>query len=141
MSMAAIRRGLGTALREIPGCHVHESAFALSNPTPPHLFAYLDRQPYDRTLQRGYDELYWTVVALVSLGGFDVGAQLLLDRLMAPAGDMSVKAALEADPTLGGACSTLRVEELDSWGPYRRENAGDALGAQWHVYMLARGTE
>jgi hypothetical protein len=139
MSVETIQIGIGNALQEIPGVQVTEGAYALSNPTPPHLFAYLHRLEFDRTLQRGYDTYTWRVVALVSLGAFDIGSQLNLSRYMNPTGAYSIKQVMEADQTLGGSCQTVRVRDIDAWGPYRREGGGDLLGAQWTVEITARG--
>ena len=63
-------------------------------------------------MHRGLD--YYRGYVLIVLGRMDErAAQGRLDAYVAPSGAQSVKAALEADPTLGGACQTLRVTDAN----------------------------
>ena len=139
-ALTAIREAIAANLTAnlASGCQV--SAYLVSSPVPPVLDVYpsLD-QPivYDRAMGRGQDDWRVTVRGRVALN-MDEGAQRLLDKWLASSGTDSVKAAVEADPTLGGACSDLRVEECRAYQVF--EDAGTAfLGAEWQVLVLARG--
>ena len=117
MSIAAIRQGLATNLATIP--EVQVSAYILSNPTPPTVWVMGATTDYDRTMgsrrtgNRYTDEYTATIQAIVSLNE-DIGSQALLDNLLSPSGTYSVKAALEADPTLGGVCDSLWVSNASA---------------------------
>lgn len=65
----------------------------------------------------------------------DVAGQDLLRGFWAPTGAASVKAALEADPTLGGACQDLHVRRVQG---HRLYQVGDMryYGAEWPVRIL-----
>lgn len=96
-----------------------------------------DNITYDLAGSRGADEWYWSVQAFVA-AGIDKAAQMRLDELLASAGDLSVKAALEVDDTLGGAVSDLRVISAKGHQIFEAR-AGVALGSTWTVHMLANG--
>lgn len=82
---------------------------------------------YDRTFG-GQVEAAVTVHAFASLADFQQGQDDLLP-LLGPAG---VKAAIEADRTLGGTCETLRVESAD--GPGISDVGGQQYwAASWTV--------
>lgn len=77
-------------------------------------------------------EVVVTVHAFASLADNQQGQDDLLP-LLAPSG---VKAALEADRTLGGACQELRVESAD--GPGFSDVAGQSYwSATWTVRVWA----
>jgi hypothetical protein len=145
--MIEIAQALATELATIPG--VQQSAFMLANPTPPAMEVtpgppqVMRREPfidYDQTFSRGSDTLLWTVRGLVALTT-DIGAQKLLLAFADPTGTKSVKAALEANPTLGGVISDLRVTRCYAPITFQREGSTSALlGAEWAVEMYASGT-
>lgn len=76
----------------------------------------------------GLVEASYTVGVFTSRGDSDNGRKLLVEYL-APTGSGSIKAALETDRTLAGACKTLIVERVR--GAYRLYTIGgtDYLGA------------
>lgn len=84
---------------------------------------------------RGTSRAVFPVLVLV--GPQDPVAQLVLEGLMADAGQLSVYAALTADPTLGGEVSHLRVLDLTS-GAYSIGLGGDdnAIGAEFRVEII-----
>jgi hypothetical protein len=134
---ATLRAGLVAALSTISGYQV--SGYWLSNPTPPGMHVFPDAVTYDLAGSRGADEWVWFVQAFVSLN-IDKAAQMRLDELLASSGAMSVKAAVEADVTLGGACDDLRVIDAKGHQIFDVPGRGVMLGSTWTVHMLASGT-
>jgi hypothetical protein len=72
-----------------------------------------ERIEYDLTAQRGVDRYIFNVQVLVSRAD-DRAAQNNIDPYIT--GPTSVKEAMFADPTLGGAAQTSRVTDLRSYG-------------------------
>jgi len=62
--------------------------------------------------------------------------QANLDAYLARTGSRSVKAAVEADRTLGGVCRTLRVERVHGYGRYEVGGV-DYYGAQFDIRIWA----
>ena len=81
----------------------------------------------------------YTVQALV---GFttDEGAQKRLDKMLERSGATSVKAAIEADRTLGGKVSDLRVIKASGYRTYELHVQGvrtpPVLGCEWTVEII-----
>lgn len=107
-AIADLRTGLGNNLRTIPGLRVYE--LIPDNPSFPAAVISLDRVAYDSTMARGADEITFIVTIVVGRAD-DRSAQTRLDTYLAGSGAQSVKTAIEADVTLGGAAMTCRVEE------------------------------
>lgn len=93
---------------------------------------------WDRTMGRGTDE-YEVTLHLLCARIDDREGQRMLAGYMKGAGPSSVKAAIEADRTLGGAVDTLRVAR--SVGP-RKYDIGEAsyAGADITVRLFGSGT-
>jgi hypothetical protein len=129
--LAAIREGLRANLAAITGCQV--SAYMLSNPTTPSLQVNgPDEIIYDLSMQRGLDQMTVVVQGLVG-SPTDIGRQVVLDQWLAPTGAKSVKAAIEADHTLGGLVAGTRVARVSGYRVYVLPNQGATLGAEWFV--------
>lgn len=137
MGLTEIREGLADALASIPD--LQESAYLLANPTPPSAEVQPGPVEYDAAMARGSDR--WTMTVRVFVGAVtDRGAQARLDKMLAPTGGYSVKAALQADRTLDGAAQTLRVVRCTGYRIFGREGAAPVLGAEWEVDVIASGT-
>lgn len=127
----ALAASLGTAISGLQA-----SAYMLANPTTPHAHVLPGEVEYDKTLQRGLDELFLTVQLIVGTPS-DMGAQMVLDEFLDD-GPRSVKTAIEADPTLNGACSDLHVQGASGYRVYTfGEGRPPALGAEWRVRVIA----
>lgn len=131
-SASEIREALAAALRTIPG--LQATPYVLASPTPPSAHVMRGEILYDQALQGGTH--IWTMrvqafVALVS----DQGAQLLLDRYLSAEGAYSVKAAIEADTSLGGIIDDLHVLSATGETQYVREQGGQVLGSEWTVQV------
>jgi hypothetical protein len=138
--MTELREGIRGNLAAIPGCQV--SAHVLANPTPPSLWVEPDPVEgvqYDRAMARGLD--LWTFLVWALAGTVtDRGAQDRLDGFIASAGGSSVKAAVEADRTLGGVAMDCRVTRCVGYSAYERAGLNAAyLAAQWTVEVHADG--
>lgn len=134
MGLREIREGLAANLAAIPD--LGESAYLRSRQTYPSAEIEPGKIDYDTAFGRGGDES--RLIVRVEVGTpTDIGAQINLDRFLAPSGDYSVKAALEADKTLGGASYDLDVKDCSGYRVFRREGRPSTLGAEWTVVVWA----
>ena len=106
MTPTGVRTGLGTALDTIAGLRVFD--YVPDSLSPPAAVVEPLEVDYDEAMQRGLD--FYRAFILVIVGRMsDRSSQDRLDAYVAGSGASSVKAALESNRTLGGACSTLQV--------------------------------
>lgn len=131
-----LREALAANLESIP--RLAQSPWLLSNPTPPAAEIQPGDIEYDHAFGRGTD-LHRFVVRVFVGNTSDKGAQRMLDRLMAGSGEYSVKAALESDCTLGGACDDLHVKRCSGARIFSREGMAPVLGAEFEVEVIAAG--
>jgi hypothetical protein len=141
-SLALIRAGLVTNLNVLKTTYqdMQISAYILSNPTLPTIWvkptagAVTEYHQAMETMGNPDGQLKWslTVQAFVASGG-DITAQMVLDELLNTSGTHSVKAAIEADKTLGGASEDLVVRRVITYQEYQRADGSMALGAEWLV--------
>ena len=112
MSMSTIRDGLKTRLATISGLRAYDTM--PDNPSPP--FAVVVPGPinYDVAMARGLDEQEFDILVVVSRVHERIG-QDLLDGYCDRSGPTSIKAAIEGDRTLSGACDTLRVTQMRNY--------------------------
>lgn len=106
MIASSVRAGLVTRLNTIAGLTALAYIPELVNPP----IAIIDQLEidFDAANARGLDMAHVDVVLIVQR--MDVqSAQSALDDYLAGTGASSIKAVIEADKTLAGACSTLRV--------------------------------
>lgn len=133
-TLRQIREGLAANLASIP--NLQQSAYMLSNPTPPSAEVVPGEVVYDQAFVRGHD--VWMMKVRVMAGAVtDRGCQARLDRFLAPSGPDSVKAALESDPTLGGTVDDLHVQRSSGYQLMGRDGGGPVLSAEWDVEVLA----
>lgn len=106
MNPTSVRTGLSTALDTITGLRCFD--YVPDSLSPPAAVVEPIEIIYDEAMSRGLD--FYRCFILVIVGRMsDRSSQDRLDAYVAGSGASSVKAALEADKTLGGACSTLQV--------------------------------
>jgi hypothetical protein len=106
MQPTLVRKGLKANLESIPGMRIYELI-----PTPAVAPAAIVGQldfTFDLNNARGLDQANLDVVVLVQRFSERAG-QNDLDKYLQGSGEYSIKAAIESDLTLGGACNTLRV--------------------------------
>lgn len=138
MSLAVpeVMAGIGAALRQIPDLDVFD--YPAENLTPPMAVVAFPEGDieYDTTYGRGSDTAVFVVYVVA--GRVDVeSAYAALAGYMSGQGASSVKAAIEVDPTLGGAAAggttrvqSSRIETVTSAGV-------DYLAASFNVEIVA----
>ena len=132
-TMSGLRAAIATRLATITG--LRTSATLPDQPQPPQAVVYPDRVLYDTAMGRGSDE--YTFIVIVIVGRIaERSAQTSLDGYCNPSGGTSIKAAIEGDPTLGGAALDCRVTEMRGQSSL---TIGDAtyLTAEFSVTALA----
>lgn len=116
-SISDVRTGLKNRLATISGLN----AYALVPMTPNMPAALVTPRSinFDTSMTRGSDRLIFDVTLLVTDSITDL-AQSQLDPYLSGSGSQSVKAAIEAESTLGGAADWSRVTEVSAYGdiPY-----------------------
>jgi hypothetical protein len=128
-----IRNALAASLSTIPG--LQATGYMMSSPTLPHAYVTPSEIDYLAAMGGVVTGQTYALVVLVGLGS-DIGAQKLLDRMLEPVGEMSVKAAVEADKTLGGVIDAVIVTRASGYRLYAREGSTPALGCEWTVEVL-----
>ena len=130
-SVTDLRTALATAMATIP--NLRTSATVPDAPRPPVAVVMPDRIAYDVNANRGADRFFFTIMLLVGRAD-DRAAQNNLDAFLV--GANSIKAAVEADRTLGGRANTCRVTEMSN---YASMNVGETvyLAAQFTVEVVA----
>lgn len=119
-AMTALRDGLAAQLDTIPKLRV--STTLPEDPNPPVAVVMLERVVFDSTFGRGSDQVDFRVRVIVGRTT-ERTAQGRLDTYLAGSGSSSVKAAIEADPTLGGAALAVTVTEASDIGDYVQAGA------------------
>ncbi len=127
-----IRNGIADALRTVIGFQV--LPYAPSNPTPPSAYVMRGEVLYDQAMNGGTHLWTMRVQAVVGIAS-DRAAQMLLDELLSADGDRSVKAAIEADTSLGGIVQDLHVTTANGETQYQRDQGGPVLGSEWTVQV------
>lgn len=132
-----LREALADALADIPDTQI--SAYRLSNfQTPLLQVAWPDEIDYHQTMRDGTDG--WTVIVMAFAGAMsDIGSQKILDQYIPATGAKSVKAALEADITLGGLVDDVTVVSCTGYREYT-VNQLAVLGCEWRVEIVASGS-
>lgn len=128
-----IQNGLAEAIATVPGLRVADHLPEQIN--PPIAVIQIQSVTYHRAMGGGLSE--WSYVVSVVAGRMgDRTAQRTLDSWMSYDGAYSVRAAIEADPTLGGVCSTLKVQDMIAVRPV---SLGDAayLSCEFNVFVHA----
>lgn len=130
-----IRQGIAANLATVPG--LRTSYYVPDNPNPPVAIIYPPAITYDQSFGRGLDKYDLQVIVLVAKLE-DRIAQDLIDTFCAPVGTGSVKAAIEADRSLGGTVSDLRVTNMTGVTPTTIADGQLYLTATWAVEVYAQ---
>lgn len=128
-TMVQIMDGLETALATIPGLRVAE--YKPEAITPPQAIVGVPPIKYHQTMGNGLVELDATVTVLTSKTYTRAG-QRQLAAFADPTGTTSVRAAIEADQTLGGVVLALIVDSFDPIG----ESLYDTIGYFGGVFTI-----
>jgi len=111
MLPSQVREGLKANLEAIKGMRVYD--LIPSVPVAPAAVVGQLDFTFDLNNARGLDQANLDVVVLVQRFTERTG-QNDLDKYLAGSGAYSIKAAIESDLTLGGACNTLRVTSAEA---------------------------
>ena len=133
--LTSIRDGLKANLETISGLTAYEYVPDWIEP-PIALVAPINSLNYDSTMARGADTYEIPVIVYISR----VDAQLsqdTVDGYLASTGATSVKAAIESDPTLGGAAMSVRVISATDYGEYEVTQGTSFLGVTFNIEVIA----
>jgi hypothetical protein len=126
-TISQVATGLQTRLATISGLRTF--SYQPEQENPPFAYPEINRVDYHRAFSGGDVVMNWTIYVVVGRW-LDRTAHASLDDYLSYSGAKSVRAAIEADQTLGGVCSTLIVRsgaDITSL---------DANGAQFLVIQL-----
>lgn len=132
-SSSSLFEALATALAQVRGLRVADHLPEQIN--PPVAIIQLQQVTYHRAMAGGDSEWEFLIAAVAGRMG-DRAAQRQLDAWISYDGPYSIRAALEDDPTLDGACQTLIVNDMVSVRPI---TTGDAsyLSCEFNVVLHA----
>lgn len=135
MDITAVRLGLAEAANAIEDLNCY--GFTPGQAPEPCFYVGRVEIDWDSAMGRGMDDL--TVYCRVFTGRADDEAgQASLNAYLKGSGPTSLKAALQADRTLGGACLTMRVQRVDGYRMF--EHAGtEYFGAELTIAVHGRG--
>jgi hypothetical protein len=111
MIPSEIREGLKNNLKDIDGLRIYDIMPDVVTP-PCAIVGQLDFT-FDLNNSRGLDQANLDIFVIVQRFSERSGLENL-DKYLAGSGSYSIKAAIETDKTLGGACNTLRVTSAES---------------------------
>ena len=134
MNIANIRAGLKTRLATITGLRCYETIPDQFSP-PAAIVGMPTSINFDFTYQRATDRVTYPVRLLVAKAT-DRSAQERLEQYLDGSGSLSVKAAIEADPSLGGAANVTRVLSAQGLGVYDMGGVS-YLGCDFTVEVIA----
>src|SRR3954454_22207617 len=120
--LSEIREGLAKNLRELKGLNV--LAYMTSAPASPYIWvrpAPDELISYHQAMGNGLEHWFMRVEAFTG-SPFDIAAQMKLDELVESTGPTSVKAALEADKSLGGIAEDSAVTSAHDYQQYQRQD-------------------
>lgn len=135
MDIKAVRQGLATNADSIAGLIC--LPYMPDAITPPMFFVAEYEIDFDRSFGRGLDEATFTCRALIT-HATDKQGQAKLDEYLAGSGAKSLKAALQTDRTLGGACDDSHVTRVYGYGLYEH-GTSQYYGAQLSVHVIGSG--
>lgn len=134
MIISDIREGIKQNLSSIEGLRCYDLVPDVIVP-PCVVVGQLDFT-FDLNNARGLDQANLDVFVIVQRFSERTG-QDKLDTYLAGSGDNSIKAAIESDRTLGGACNTLRVTSAES-GTYQMGDI-DYLSYRYRLTVWGQG--
>lgn len=132
-TLAEIRPALAARLDLI--ANLQTSAYLLANPTPP---VAMVGGPDEIDWRREFGGTpTWRLPIVVYAGAAnDLSAQKRLDLYLAPTGADSIRATVDADPTLGGIVDSIAVVATSGYRTYILEANALYLGAEFAVEIF-----
>jgi len=133
-SFSTIRAGLKTNLETISGLTVYDYVPDFLEP-PIAIIAPLNTLNYDSTMARGADTYEVPVILYISRIDAET-SQDTVDSYLVASGANSIKAAIESDPTLGGAAMSVRVISATDYGEYEVTQGTSFLGVTFNIEVI-----
>lgn len=132
-TIAEIREAMRSVLQSALGAEVTVHAYMKSSPVGRVVQVMgPDVVEFDLANRRGLDKLTMIVQAF-SGSPEDQAAQTRLDTWIDSAGATSIKAAFEADHTLGGKVIAARVTRSSGYRQYQAVNSKTVLGTEFFI--------
>jgi hypothetical protein len=133
-SIKALRDGLKTRLATIAGLYAHDTI--PDNVYPPAaIVGFPSSVAYDFAMRTAVARYLFPVRVIAGRVAEGEG-QDKIDDLVSPDGASSVRAAIDADPTLGGVAHSTRVTTARDFGVY--EVAGVSyIGGEFEIEVIA----
>lgn len=133
-SIKAIRDGLKTRLATITGLYTHDTIPDDVYP-PAAIVGFPTTVSYDLVM-RSPVARYTFPVRLVAGRVMEGQGQDAIDDYCSPDGASSVRAAIDADPTLGGVAHSTRVVQARDFGVYEVAGVG-YIGGEFEIEVIA----
>jgi hypothetical protein len=133
-TLAQIRHGLAANLAALADVQISE--YMLDRPEPPVIWVVgPDTITPHQAMQNGLS--MWQIIVQGFVGSImDRGAHVNLDKWLDETGGTSVRAAIEADPTLGGIVASALVTEISGFGKANLPDRAEVLGCDWTVQVF-----
>jgi hypothetical protein len=131
--ITTIRQKLATNIGTVTG--LRTSAELIDNPSPPIALVNLDSVDYHQAFQNGTTIMNFTVSLIVGRSA-ERTMQRKLDAYLSPTGAQSVKAGIESNRSLDGACDDLVVSAASSIGSITI-NDQTYLAAEFQITVYA----
>ena len=134
--LAAIRAGIAANITAaISDRSVQVSPYVLSNPIPPCVYVMPAGTEFDITMGNGHDRLMFTI-RLLWPATSDIASQTSLDAMCSSTGARSIKAAIEADDSLGGTVDDCQVNTVTAPILYITDQGPPALGVEFELEVI-----
>jgi hypothetical protein len=133
-SIKALRDGLKTRLATLTGLYTHDTIPDDVYP-PAAIVGFPTAVRYDFAMRTPVSR-YTFPVRLIAGRVAEAEGQDKIDDLVSPDGALSVRAALDADPTLGGVAQSSRVVEARDFGVYEVAGVG-YIGGELEIEVIA----
>ena len=133
-SIKALRDGIKTRLATVTGIYTHDTIPDDVYP-PAAIVGFPTAVRYDFAMRTPVSR-YTFPVRVVAGRTTERESQDKIDDLCSPDGALSIRAAIDADPTLGGVAHSSRVVEARDFGVY--EVAGVSyIGGEFEIEVIA----
>ena len=133
-SIKALRDGLKTRLAAVSGIYTHDTIPDDVYP-PAAIVGFPTSVRYDFAMRTAVSR-YLFPVRVIAGRTMEAQSQDTIDDLCSPDGALSIRAAVDADPTLGGVAHSSRVVEARDFGVY--EVAGVSyIGGEFEIEVIA----
>ena len=132
-TITQVKQGLADRLATITGLRAF--AYQPDQLNAPIAFSLLDSITYHRTFNTPTVEMVFTVTVIVCKAD-SRSAQAQVDPYVSPTGNLSIRAAIEDDPTLGGKVDTLVVTSAGAMQIVSGDD-GDYLSVDFKVTVYA----